>query len=345
MKHSIATILLLLATCTTIPAWSTHDHNTPLPATAIEHVTREQWQDRARNRIVPVKIYMPAHVDRPLPVVIFSHGLGGSRENARYLGEYWSAHGYVAVFVQHIGSDSSVWTGSIAQGRRRVLANLSSAINMSTFQNRVDDIKFILDELQRRNKTQGPLEGKLDLSRIAIAGHSYGGNTALTMVGQKYVIGSRVMTFTDPRIKAAIYLSPPANLGTLTPQQVFGQITVPGLLMTGTNDSTPDGLRTPVAKNKTPEEARKASIEQRRIPFDGITAPHQYLVTFDGGDHMIFNGPRPFRERPGDRQMISEIERVTTAFLDAYLRNDTTQQQWLDRDANKYLSDAKFERK
>ena len=50
---------------------------------------------------------------------------------------------------------------------------------------------------------------------------------------------------------------------------------VPCLHMTGTEDSSPIGDTTP---------------SQRRIPFDCINGPDQYLVTFAGGDHMVFSG-------------------------------------------------------
>jgi predicted dienelactone hydrolase len=73
-------------------------------------VCREEPIDVSRDRKVPVKVYLPA-TKLPQAVVIFSHGLGGSRENSAYLGEHWAAHGYVAVFVQHAGSDEAVWKG------------------------------------------------------------------------------------------------------------------------------------------------------------------------------------------------------------------------------------------
>ena len=47
----------------------------------------------------------------PVPVILFSHGLGGNREGSKFLGEHWAARGYVAVFLQHPGSDDSVWKG------------------------------------------------------------------------------------------------------------------------------------------------------------------------------------------------------------------------------------------
>lgn len=61
---------------------------------------------------------------------------------------------------------------------------------------------------------------------------------------------------------------------------------------------------------------------------------------------MIFNGARHRAERPGDKQMLAEIERVTTAFLQAYLCDNKEQRNWLDKKAAAYVSsDAKMEQK
>ena len=65
-------------------------------------------KDEGRNREIPIRVYLPARTS-PQPVLLFSHGLGGSREGYAYLGKHWAAQGYVAVFLQHPGSDSSVW--------------------------------------------------------------------------------------------------------------------------------------------------------------------------------------------------------------------------------------------
>jgi len=60
--------------------------------------------DAARNRDIPVRVYLPANT-APEPVILFSHGLGGTRTGSAFLGEHWAARGYVAVFLQHPGSD------------------------------------------------------------------------------------------------------------------------------------------------------------------------------------------------------------------------------------------------
>ena len=86
----------------------------------------EDWQDSARDRSVPVKIYYPEKGTGPFPVVLFSHGLGGSRNGYSYLGEHWASHGYVSVHLQHVGSDGAVRSSFHAR-RRRANANWNSS--------------------------------------------------------------------------------------------------------------------------------------------------------------------------------------------------------------------------
>lgn len=68
-----------------------------VPQPAASDVQDMDVNDASRDRIIPIKVYLPAE-KRPAPVVLFSHGLGGSREGSAYLGRHWAARGYVAVF-------------------------------------------------------------------------------------------------------------------------------------------------------------------------------------------------------------------------------------------------------
>lgn len=312
----------------------------------------QEWKDAKRNRVVPVKLYLPS-VQRsgPSPILIFSHGLGGSREAAQYLGEYLANKGYVCVHVQHPGSDTEVARAAIFSGKNSsigglremrsglgkekfagVRAQLGRAANGQNLVLRVQDVSFVIDELERRNKTDPLLANRLDLSKIAVAGHSFGAGTALAICGQNYGTAANPRTATDPRVKAGVYLSAPVNLHGREPSIVYGEVKVPGLLMTGTEDSSPIG---------------NTDAASRRIPFDGISAPHQYLVNFIGGDHAIFGG-RSFRpHRSGDEQFHQQINQIVGEFLDSYLRGDKSAQAWLDGDGSKnyFAKSAKFERK
>jgi predicted dienelactone hydrolase len=52
--------------------------------------------DSARKCAIPIRVYLDQS-HGPKPVILFSHGLGGSRENNGFLGKYWAAKGYVSI--------------------------------------------------------------------------------------------------------------------------------------------------------------------------------------------------------------------------------------------------------
>src|SRR5947208_9251342 len=56
------------------------------PGPSIVTAVLLDWRDASRSRPVPVKIYAPATGAGPFPVIVFSHGLGGSRNGYEYLG-------------------------------------------------------------------------------------------------------------------------------------------------------------------------------------------------------------------------------------------------------------------
>jgi predicted dienelactone hydrolase len=77
------------------------------------------WIDSDRSdRAVPWKLYVPEAATAPAPVVVWSHGLGGSRDGGEYLGRHLASHGYAAFHVQHAGSDIEV----LLRGRAALLA-------------------------------------------------------------------------------------------------------------------------------------------------------------------------------------------------------------------------------
>ena len=267
----------------------------------------EEWNDAARQRTVPVRIYLP-DVQRTgtCPIVLLSHGLGGSREGFPYLGEYWSRNGYVVIAMQHPGSDGP----SIQRKPGKTVAeSMSEAVNAENAQARVADVKFVLDELERRAATDEKLKGRLDLEKIAVGGHSFGAYTALSVVG-------RFPFDPEPRIKAAIAMSPSSPAG-MSPAGLFRKIRVPVFHLTGTKDYSP--IRPEIQPG------------DRRIPFDRIDAPGQYFVNFKDGNHMLFSGhARPFGFSRMEKECQPLIQEMTLKFLDAKLRHDTDAEKWLN---------------
>lgn len=285
-------------------------------ATNAVEILRADWLDAKRNRTVPVKIYYPATGSGSLPVIIFSHGLGGSREGYEYLGRYWAAHGYVSVHLQHLGSDAAVWQDKPATELKASLRQ--SAANLDNAANRPADVSFAIDRLEKLNQENSPLKNRLDLARLGVAGHSFGAFTTLAIAGQVFVTpGDGEISFGDPRVKAAVAMSAPVPARKNTLDRAFGKIKIPVLHMTGTEDSSPIGETRP---------------EERRVPFDHIHGAEQYLLTFNGGDHMIFGGVSRTLSAEKEKQFKELICESSTAFWDAYLKGEATGKVWLAND-------------
>ena len=197
-----------------------------------EHYTVQEfdWVDARRGRAVPVRLYLPLAANRAQvahPLVVFSHGIGGSRRGYSYLGRHWASQGYASLHLQHVGSDRSLWLGNplALAGRLQAAAQDSEATA------RVGDLSFALDQL-----LAGPLAPRIDGRRIVAAGHSYGANTTLLAVGAEVQRGGHILPLRDVRIQAAIVISAPPFYGEASPETVLRHIRVPSLHITATDD-------------------------------------------------------------------------------------------------------------
>jgi predicted dienelactone hydrolase len=276
--------------------------------------TRLDWKDKKRDRAVPVKIYAPRSGQGPFPVIVFSHGLGGTRDSYEYLGRHWASHGFVCLHLQHLGSDDAVWKGS-----KQPLANMRRAVrDVANAMNRPLDVRFVLDELTRLNRADPAFKGRLDLDHIGMAGHSFGGWTTQAVVGEVFVTPlGKEFSLGDARIKAAVIMSPAPAPGKTDQDRAFGAIKVPCLHLTGTRD---DGVGITEVK-----------AADRQLPFKHSRRANQYLMGFKDGDHMVFaNAGGKQSTSAKDARFHDLIRMTSTAFWDAYLRNDARARAWLE---------------
>lgn len=282
------------------------------------------WRDDNRDRTVPVKIYLPANTEGARPVVIVSHGLGGNRETLSYLGNHWASHGYVCVHMQHLGSD----TGILRNGssRRPLAAMREAATNPEHAVNRAKDTSFVLDELERQSKKAGSLlNKKLDLSKVGIAGHSYGAWTAMAAGGITGG-GQRGVKIKDSRVLCMIPLSPPVVSDKRLYEVTYGSLDIPALFMTGTLDKS-------VVASTTAEERQ---IPYRTMPGVSQEGKPKYQINFYGADHMTFAGETRTRrlalKKPPKNNPVFHglILQSTTAFLDCYLLGNEMAEAWLN---------------
>jgi predicted dienelactone hydrolase len=268
---------------------------------------------------LPVRVYLPAG-SAAAPVILFSHGLGGSREGNRFLGEHWARRGYVAVFLQHPGSDTAVWK-DVAPAAR--MSALKSAASLPNFLARVDHVRAVLDALTRWNaEPKHALQGRLDLNHVGMSGHSFGAVTTQAVSGQQFPLGKN---FTDARIKAAMALSPSLpRRGEAS--AAFGKVTTPWLLMTGTHDTAIVGEQTAAS---------------RLGVFPALPAGQKYELVLEGAEHSAFTD----RALPGDalprnpnhhRALLA----ISTAFFDSTLKADAAARAWIDGKAVRGVLEA-----
>jgi dienelactone hydrolase len=332
MSAKVAWLLTAAVGCvgtgTAIATISASEPYHPEATLTAVHVVRYDWHDAKRDRQVPVKLYVPETGDGPYPVILFSHGLGGTREGYEYLGRHWASRGYVSVHLQHLGSDDAVWRE--AAGAERMKALRAATLQPGNVINRPLDVSFAIDQLEKLNREASPFQRKLDLNRIGVAGHSFGAFTTLAVAGQVFTPGpGRQSSLADPRVKAAIPMSAPAPADKRRLDEVYGRIKIPCLHMTGTKDYSPIGDTQP---------------EQRRLPFDHSQGSDQYLITFQEGDHAIFSGRGRLLPRAKDARFQELICSSSTAFWDACLRGDAKAKTWLLEGFKGTLgADGKFE--
>ena len=270
---------------------------------SIDHI----WFDPERGRNVPARIYYPADSTESFPVILFSTGLGRSRDDCAYLGRHWASCGYVSVHVQHRGSDEEVRQGNL-RPRKELQRAFYSPQNI---RNRPIDIIFAIDQLQQMQRDRSTPGNRCDLTRIGVAGHDFGAQTVLALAGQ-VLPGS--IAFVEPRVKAVVAMSSPVPLGQVPLSLAYGGIALPCLHITGTADNSIVATTT---------------AQQRRLPFDYTGGVDQYLITFYGADHMTYSGHLRAANGVHDAMFQRLIAECSAVFWDAYLKDDAGAKAWL----------------
>ena len=278
----------------------------------------ETWQDIRHQRAVPVRVRWPqgaAPVDG-WPVVIYSHGLGGSRAGGDVWGQAWANAGFVVLHVQHAGSDIDAVRAVASSFRdRAALRTLGSADQLLA---RLQDVVFVLDEIARRKNLMSAIDKAWRFIRtdgVGVAGHSFGAHTTLGAGGQSYPGYEGIK---ESRIGGLIALSPtmPASGDA---KRAFSAVTLPTLCITGTRDSDVVG--------------NGATPDQRAAVFGALPAGNKAMLLLKDADHMTFGGstgrvagilPREPVTTQLQSQHHSLIVRITTDWWRAHLMGEVT---------------------
>jgi pimeloyl-ACP methyl ester carboxylesterase len=216
----------------------------------------------------------------PYPILLNSPGWTGGRFGGG-LGPNLASYGYVVVSVDHYDAMRTVFQdGAYLQG------DIASPISSSGLQDRVKDLVFILDELARWNTNDPVFAGRLDLTKVAAIGGSWGGVTASEF--------GRI----DDRCKALIGLDPMPFSS--APQLLRLQQPVLEINASDNGDSTPYSMTT-----------------NKAIWFQVSSTDHMLIA---GVDWYWAWHPENVT---GGREVARTVNAYTLWFLDKHLKGST----------------------
>ena len=277
-------------------------------------VTDRDLPDPHRGRPLPVRIYFPSAGTGPWPVIVFSHGLGGSRLGYSYLGRAWAENGYVSIHPTHRETAElrspmaieDIEGAPAGSGERlQALAAMKKAIDdPRNWESRPRDMALVIDSLEWLQEHVPALRGHLDAAAVGMAGHSFGAYTTLLLAGARPRVHGHLRDFSEPRARAFVAFSPPGNGSRGLGTHSWDAIRRPVLCITGTRDAGLSG---------EPPSWREES-------FESMPAGGKALAVLEGAEHFTFSGGRP--RRPAEPRHLAAVEALSLAFWSRHLRNE-----------------------
>ncbi len=300
-------------------------------------------RDEVRGKDLELRVRIPTGDGKPAaaplegwPLIVFSHGAGGSRDAFPDLLEFCASHGYASIAMTHSDSiklkrreAAGGGGGGGGGGGLRELATpeareqLRNSVNLGE---RVGDCKLVVDRLSDISAAVAKVGGPafaIDLHRLAIAGHSAGAFTTQLVAGVKARgrgIGERGLGLTsigDDRFRAAIIISGQGTTSRVLSTDSWSDIKIPILVIGGSLDSSPANMG-----RETPESRRHSFEFSRGVAKGG---PPAYLIYIEGATHSAYAG-KATAALLGEngvtdvRQIQDAVASASMLFLDAHLR-------------------------
>lgn len=281
-----------------------------------------------RDRPIEIRATWPAG-SGSCPVIVMSHGMGGSKEVGEPLVESWASNGYIVLAPTHL--DSFEYMSS--EQRKDYLAGKAGNLSLN-YASRTLDVKAIIDQIAEIEKQEPKLKGRLDLNRLGMAGHSFGAHTTMLIAGTQMIVGRRTQSFADPRFKCALMLSPQGRGRSLT-EESWKTVTMPMMVVSGTEDVSPMD--------------RNVTALSRQDPYKFSASKEKYLVWIEGANHGLggISGRLARNERlgKGDADILHWVQTAALAFFDATLKGDTAAKSYLTSNRLTELAKGKLELK
>lgn len=245
------------------------------------------------GRDLALRVTLPRRARRALPVVVFSHG--NYCEPARYgvLLDRIADAGYAVLVPEHLD---------------RAPPPSPPLPGAATWPSRLADVRAVINRLPEIAALLPAGAPAFDSSRLALAGHSYGGAVAQAFGGARMYArdgSGRITAAADARVRAVIAWSPPAPMADFIDDTSAGSIDRPMLVATGTQDFS----------------AMWPDWRLHARAFDTAAPGDKTLLVVEGMDHYLGGlacASKPTPPQPAQARLLAK---AVIDFLEAQLRN------------------------
>ncbi|WP_152393314.1 alpha/beta hydrolase family protein [Paenibacillus guangzhouensis] len=236
-----------------------------------------------------------SNAEKQYPVLLFSHGFNGFRNQNTFEVEELASQGYIVICIDHAYNAAA----TVYPDGRTAYFQSTNITGFSDGDRHIqlwkDDVAFVLDQVEKLNRggLDDRFKGKIDTSRIGMFGHSYGGATAAQMLAE------------DSRINAAIDMD-----GTLYGAKIKESgIGKPFLLMSA---------------EMSEDDSDEFSIEEKHRKKCALAGGGMSLI-IPNTDHTSFSDfhlMSPLLRSPGEdpRYVHRIINEFSLAFFDLYVK-------------------------
>jgi predicted dienelactone hydrolase len=206
------------------------------------------------------------------------------------LASHLASHGFAVIVPNHPGSDTK-------QLRSLMKGSANEVAEPGEFYNRPLDVKFVLDELEKRNKSE--LKGRLNLEQVGIFGQSFGAYTGLALAGAQINFAQLSKDCKPKALKDTWNVSlllqcraldlrtkNPAKDYNLRDERIKAVIAVNPITSSIFGESGLSNLKVPVMIVASSDDTVAPALYEQILPFSWIGNQQKYLAILQGGTHF-----------------------------------------------------------